>query len=114
MIVRCIGRSRVSIQQRIFLDQQKIEVEPPMKSTIDQIRHRFGNDVERFSDLETGQLATVDVPLVLRGYATFSAFSGRSAARGRVCSGRNLAQTRLFRSFWGHQAQPDRRGDKAT
>ena len=36
-----------------------------MKSTVDQIRQRFDNDVERFSDLETGQSATIDAPLVL-------------------------------------------------
>lgn len=35
------------------------------KSTIDQIRERFDNDVERFSKLETGQQATIDAPLVL-------------------------------------------------
>jgi tRNA (cmo5U34)-methyltransferase len=36
-----------------------------VKSTIDQIRQRFDNDVERFSNLETGQSATIDAPLVL-------------------------------------------------
>ncbi|MGI4791803.1 MAG: class I SAM-dependent methyltransferase [Janthinobacterium lividum] len=36
-----------------------------MKSTVQQIRERFDADVERFSNLETGQSATVDVPLVL-------------------------------------------------
>ena len=35
------------------------------KSTVDQIRERFDNDVERFSNLETGQTATMDAPLVL-------------------------------------------------
>jgi tRNA (cmo5U34)-methyltransferase len=35
------------------------------KSTPEQIRRRFDNDVERFSNLETGQSATVDAPLVL-------------------------------------------------
>lgn len=33
------------------------------KSTVDEIRHRFDNDVERFSNLETGQTATIDAPL---------------------------------------------------
>jgi tRNA (cmo5U34)-methyltransferase len=37
-----------------------------MKSTVDEIRVRFDNDVERFSNLETGQSATVDAPLVLK------------------------------------------------
>jgi tRNA (cmo5U34)-methyltransferase len=36
-----------------------------MKSTVDQIRQRFDNDVERFSNLDTGQSATMDAPLVL-------------------------------------------------
>ena len=36
-----------------------------MKSTVDEIRQRFDRDVERFSNLETGQSATIDAPLVL-------------------------------------------------
>jgi tRNA (cmo5U34)-methyltransferase len=36
-----------------------------MKSTVEEIRQRFDNDVERFSNLETGQSATMDAPLVL-------------------------------------------------
>jgi tRNA (cmo5U34)-methyltransferase len=36
-----------------------------MKSTVEQIRRRFDNDVERFSNLETGQSATIDAPLSL-------------------------------------------------
>ncbi|MGH7134790.1 MAG: class I SAM-dependent methyltransferase [Pirellulales bacterium] len=36
-----------------------------MKSTIEQIRQRFDADVERFSNLETGQSATVDSPLAM-------------------------------------------------
>lgn len=36
-----------------------------MKSTVDEIRQRFDADVERFSNLETGQSATVDVPLAM-------------------------------------------------
>lgn len=35
------------------------------KSTVEQIRARFDSDVERFSNLETGQTATMDAPLVL-------------------------------------------------
>ena len=33
------------------------------KSTVEEIRQRFDGDVERFSNLETGQSATVDAPL---------------------------------------------------
>ena len=36
-----------------------------MKSTVDQIRQRFDHDVERFSNLETGQSSIVDSPLGL-------------------------------------------------
>ena len=35
------------------------------KSTVEQIRQRFDNDVERFSNLETGQAAIIDAPLAL-------------------------------------------------
>ena len=36
-----------------------------MKSTVEQIRQRFDNDVERFSNLETGQSNTLDAALSL-------------------------------------------------
>jgi tRNA (cmo5U34)-methyltransferase len=36
-----------------------------MKSTVEEIRQRFDADVERFSNLDTGQSATVDAPLVM-------------------------------------------------
>ena len=36
-----------------------------MKSTVDEIRQRFDNEVDRFSNLQTGQSATVDAPLAL-------------------------------------------------
>jgi tRNA (cmo5U34)-methyltransferase len=36
-----------------------------MKSTVEEIRRRFDADVERFSNLDTGQSATVDAPLVM-------------------------------------------------
>ena len=35
------------------------------KSTVDEIRRRFDQDVERFSNLDTGQSATMDAPLSL-------------------------------------------------
>ena len=35
------------------------------KSTVAQIRERFDNDVARFANLQTGQSATIDAPLVL-------------------------------------------------
>src|SRR5215212_6204119 len=36
-----------------------------MKSTVDEIRARFDADVDRFSDLDTGQSAAVDAPLAM-------------------------------------------------
>lgn len=36
-----------------------------VKSTVEEIRERFDNDVERFSDLNTGQQTTIDAPLCL-------------------------------------------------
>ena len=36
-----------------------------MKSTLLEIQQRFDNDVERFSNLETGQISTVDATLSL-------------------------------------------------
>jgi tRNA (cmo5U34)-methyltransferase len=35
------------------------------KSTVDEIRQRFDNDVERFSNLETGQISTIDAQISL-------------------------------------------------
>lgn len=37
----------------------------PLKSTVEEIRTRFDNDVERFSNLETGQQTTIDAALTL-------------------------------------------------
>ena len=38
---------------------------PDKKSTVGEIRERFDADVERFSNLETGQQAVIDAPLML-------------------------------------------------
>jgi tRNA (cmo5U34)-methyltransferase len=35
------------------------------KSTVDETRERFDSDVERFSNLETGEAATIDAPLAM-------------------------------------------------
>ena len=35
------------------------------KSSLEEIEKRFDNDVDRFSNLETGQSATVDAPLAM-------------------------------------------------
>ena len=50
-----------------------------MKSTPDEIRRRFDADVERFSNLQTGQSATIDAPLVLDLIAHAAATSNPNA-----------------------------------
>ncbi|OWK41788.1 class I SAM-dependent methyltransferase [Fimbriiglobus ruber] len=44
-----------------------------MKSTVDEIRARFDAEVERFSNLDTGQVATVDAPLAMARVAEAAA-----------------------------------------
>ena len=43
------------------------------KSTVEEIRHRFDHDVDRFSNLETGQSATIDAPAGLELIANAAA-----------------------------------------
>ena len=52
------------------------------KSTTDEIRQRFDQDVERFSNLETGQTATVDAPLAME--LITQAAAAATPAIGRV------------------------------
>ena len=51
------------------------------KSTTGEIRQRFDNDVERFSNLETGQTATVDAPLAMELITQAAFRSTRSIRR---------------------------------
>src|SRR5271155_3250306 len=53
--------------------------EEVMKSTVEEIRQRFDADVERFSNLETGQSATVDAPLAMALVAQAAAATTPSA-----------------------------------
>ena len=50
-----------------------------MKSSVAEIRARFDHDVERFANLETGQSATVDAPLVLELIARCAAATNPQA-----------------------------------
>ena len=50
-----------------------------MKSTVEQIRQRFDHDVERFSNLETAQSATIDAPLVMELITTAAAATNPDA-----------------------------------
>lgn len=49
------------------------------KSTVEQIRQRFDNDVERFSNLQTGQSSTVDAPLALELITSAAAVTNPNA-----------------------------------
>lgn len=49
------------------------------KSTVEEIRHRFDNDVDRFSELQTGQSSTVDAPLTLEIISAGAAASNPNA-----------------------------------
>jgi tRNA (cmo5U34)-methyltransferase len=51
--------------QRHAAAQPQDIISPMEKSSADEIRQRFDQYVERFSNLETGQTTTVDAPLVL-------------------------------------------------
>ena len=42
-----------------------METDYSQKATNEEIRNRFDNDVERFSNLDTGQMTTIDAPLVM-------------------------------------------------
>lgn len=50
-----------------------------MKSTVEEIRTRFDNDVERFSNLETGQSATMDARMAMELVAESAAASTPNA-----------------------------------
>ena len=54
-----------------------------MKSTVDEIRQRFDADVERFSNLATGQSATVDAPLAMELIAQAAAVTTPQARHVR-------------------------------
>jgi tRNA (cmo5U34)-methyltransferase len=64
-----------------------------MKSTVEEIRVRFDRDVERFSNLETGQSATMDAPLVLELVTRAAAVATPGARRALDvgCGGGNYA-----------------------
>ncbi len=51
------------------------------KSTLEEIRARFDADVDRFSNLETGQSATIDAPLALELIARAAAAATPGAGR---------------------------------
>ncbi len=54
------------------------------KSTVEEIRARFDADVERFSNLETGQSATPDAPLVMDLVTSVAAAAAPPPVPGRA------------------------------
>ena len=52
---------------------------PPPKASVEEIRNRFDNDVERFSNLDTGQVSTIDAPLVMELIAQAAAACNSAA-----------------------------------
>ena len=54
---------------------------PAEKSSVEEIRQRFDADVERFSNLDTGQSAAIDAPLVLDLIARAAAAVSRGPIR---------------------------------
>lgn len=48
------------------------------KSTLDEIENRFDHDVDRFSNLETGQTSTIDAPLAMELITQAAVRSSRS------------------------------------
>ena len=48
------------------------------KSSVDEIRHRFDNDVDRFSNIETGQTAKIDATLAMELTANNTLFGDGS------------------------------------
>src|SRR4051812_38950103 len=78
------------------------------KSSVDEIRRRFDNDVERFSNLETGQSATMDAPLVLDLIAEAAAGTtpGARAVVDIGCGAGNYS-VRLLRQYAGAAGATD-------
>lgn len=72
------------------------------KSSNDEIRERFDGDVERFSDLSTGQAATIDAPLTMELITGAAVASTRRIAKvlDIGCGAGNNA-IRLARAYEG-------------
>jgi len=77
------------------------------KSTTDEIRERFDNDVERFSCLETGQIATIDAPLAME-LITVAATRATSLIRNVLDIGCGAGNNTIrFRQQLGHDVDAD-------
>ena len=77
------------------------------KSTTDEIRERFDNDVERFSCLETGQVATIDAPLAME-LITIAATKATSRIRNVLDIGCGAGNNTIrLRQQLGHDVDAD-------
>lgn len=82
------------------------------KSTVAEIRARFDADVERFSNLETGQSATIDAPLAMELITEAAVATARAGAKGTIervldigCGAGN--NTLKLREAWGKDFDVD-------
>ena len=63
----------------VYIDIMGTSLE--QKSTVEEIKKRFDNDVARFSNLETGQSSTIDAPLAMELIAQAAAKSTANIRR---------------------------------
>ena len=78
------------------------------KSSVAQIRERFDQDVERFSNLETGQSATIDAPLSLELIATTAArVTPQATAILDIGCGAGNYTLKLLEQFQASGSQPN-------
>jgi tRNA (cmo5U34)-methyltransferase len=77
------------------------------KSSVAQIRERFDRDVERFSNLETGQSATIDAPLALELIAATAArVTPQATAILDIGCGAGNYTLKLLEQFQASGSQP--------
>ena len=78
------------------------------KSSVAQIRERFDQDVERFSNLQTGQSATIDAPLALELIATAAArVTPQATAILDIGCGAGNYTLKLLEQFQASGSQPN-------
>ena len=78
------------------------------KSSVAQIRERFDRDVERFSNLETGQSATIDAPLALELIAATAArVTPQATAILDIGCGAGNYTLKLLEQFQASGSQPN-------
>ena len=87
------------------------------KTSIDEIKAGFDNDVERFSNLDTGQTATIDAPLAMEliAQAAFKSTANIQKVLDIGCgSGASLSRLRAFHRYHGFDTAPATRARLRT